>query len=79
MGLNRGACAALEETSVVALIGSGRTKAALGHPLPSYLSMRSSFSFRSCSLLFKMLIHCAGSNVGSEGAKAAGWWQVAPF
>lgn len=47
--------------------------------LPSYLSIRSSFSFSRCSLLFRMLIHCAGSKVGRNGAKAAGWWQTAPF
>lgn len=45
----------------------------------SYLSMRSSFSLRRCSLLFKMLIHWAGSKVGSKGAKVAGWWQRVPF
>lgn len=62
------------------LPGSPNSKAwSCSSTSPSYLSMRSSFSFRRCSLLFKMLIHCAGSKVGSKGAKAAGWWQTAPF
>lgn len=79
MDPNRGGCAILAETSLGPSMGAGRVEADPRHPLSSYLSMRSSFSFRRCSLLFKMLIHCAGSNVGSGEAKAAGWWQMAPF
>lgn len=67
-GLNRGGCTTLGEMSSVGPLW----------PLAPYLSIRSSFSFRRCSLLLKMLIHCAGSKWAMKEKKPAGWWQ-APF